>query len=194
MPYIDVGLPHAGSAEMLMSGLYDELAGTVARTLPRGQLSSANLAALTTTGQVAVRGLPLPAGLVVTNIAVLIGGTGATGATNLWFGITDISLNVLAVTTDRGAVAQTNSTLITMPVIVPYAIPYTGLFYIAVSSTASTTAPTLGGINSTTGAANLMPPLFGTAGTQATAPIVGTQLAGGTVTGLPAGNFAAWIT
>lgn len=57
MPYTDQNAPHAGSAEVLVTGMFDEYAGTVARTIPRGQVASATLAALASSGQVAVRAM-----------------------------------------------------------------------------------------------------------------------------------------
>ena len=47
MPYID-NAPHAGSAEILTTGMYDEPAGTIARTIPRTALQGAAVAGGTT--------------------------------------------------------------------------------------------------------------------------------------------------
>src|SRR5579859_1758875 len=100
MPYIDQGLPHAGSAEVLFTGMFDEPAGTLARTVPRGQLTNGALA-LAGTGQVQARMIVLPAGLPVTNIAIMSGTTAEVAGTHFWAGLTDVQSNVLFVTADQ---------------------------------------------------------------------------------------------
>lgn len=195
MPYIDPA-PHGGSADLLYTGMFDEAAGTVARTIPRGLVGAATLAALNTTGQVAARAIPLPAGLVVSNIAVFSGNTAATGPTHFWVGLTDANLNVLAVSADQGAAAIAASTLFKLPVTVPVTIGFTGLYYVVCSASASTTAPTLSGATLAAGIGNGSgnPVLCGSAGTQVIPPAIGSQLNGGNVSGNGSMNFAAWIS
>ena len=53
MPYTEQ-LPHAGSAEVLFTGMFDEPAGTIARTIPRRAVAVGTLAAYSIAGQVAV--------------------------------------------------------------------------------------------------------------------------------------------
>lgn len=190
-------LPHAGSAEVLFTGMFDEPAGTLARTMPRRLVTGGGLSGLSTTGQVAVTSLPLPAGLIVTSIMTGIGNTGATGPTHFWMALTDAQLNVLAVTADQTGATQAAGSAIKAAVTIPYQVSQTGLYYVAVSSSASTTAPTLAGagvaitvVISAIGA----PVLCGTAGSQTTPPAIGTQLNSGTITGTGSCNFAAWIS
>ncbi len=194
MPYTDAGLPHAGSSEVLFSGMFDEPAGTIARTIPRGQISNAGLVTYNTGGQVAVRAIPLPAGLVVRNIMTLFGGTGATGPTHFWTGLTDAQLNVLAVSADQGSAAQTASTYAQLAMGNPFVVQYTGLYYVAVSSSASTTAPTGAGIGLAASVQNSAPILCGTAGTQATPPAIGSQINSGNISNNGNQNIAAWIS
>lgn len=197
MPYTD-SVPHAGSAEVLFTGMLDEPAGTIARTLPRWSIGTGNLAVYTTGGQVGIRFLPLPQGLVVSNITTFFGGTGATGPTHYWLGLVDQLLNVLAVSADQGAAAQAAQTAAgPLAMLTRYVIPQTGLYGIAASSSSSTTAPTAAGNGLVTGIAGSAlgaPILCGTAGNQATPPAVGSQLNGGVLTGSGTENFAAWIS
>jgi hypothetical protein len=191
MPYTEQ-LPHAGSAEVLYTGLFDEPAGTLARTLPRRVIATGTVAAFTTTGQVAACGIPLPAGLIVSNITVMIGNTGVTGPTHYWAGLTDPQSNVLAVSADQGAGAQGGNTALKVAMLVPYQVPQTGLYYIVASSSAATTAPTAAGVVLVGGIAGLAPVLSGIMGSQATPPAVGTQLAAIASNGST--NFLAWIS
>jgi hypothetical protein len=193
MPYIDQGVSHAGSAEVLFTGMFDELTGTLARTIPRWGIGSGGLTTFNTTGQVAVRVIPLPQGLLVSNIAVMIGNTGATTPTHYWAGLCDPLLNVLAVSADQLTAAQTANAPLKVAMGIPYLVPQTGLYYVACSSSAST-APTGGGNTLITGPAPGPPILCGTAGTQATPPAVGSQLNSGTITAANASNIAIWIS
>lgn len=174
--------------------LNDEPAGTLARTLLRHSVNSGTLAAFNTSGQVAVNAIPLPGGLTVTNIQVLIGTTGATGPTHFWLGLSDANLNMLAVSADNLTAAQTASTPVKLAMTVPYVIPLTGLYYVLASSSASTTAPTASGMTVVAGVPSMVPVMSGTAGTQATPPALGAQLNSGTVSSGGTGNFAAWIS
>lgn len=192
MPYTD-SVQHAGSAEVLFTGMFDEPAGALARTIPRWGIGSGGLATFTTTGQVIVRAIPLPQGLVVSQIGIMIGNTGATGPTHYWAALADPLLNVLAVSADQLAAAQTANTILKVAMGVPYVIPQTGLYNILASSSASTTAPSGGGNTLITGVAPGPPILCGTAGNQATPPAVGSQVNSGTITAANSSNVAAWI-
>lgn len=194
MPYVD-NVPHAGSAEVLVTGMFDEPAGTIARTMPRFLVGTNNLAAFSTGGQVAGRIIPLAAGMVISNIAICFGGTGATGPTHLWFGLADAQLNVLAVTADQGAAAQGASTFTKLALASSYLVPYTGVYTVLASSSSSTTAPTLCGVGLATGNIAVPAPLMcGFAGNQVTPPAIGAQLNSGALTGNGNGNFAAWLS
>jgi hypothetical protein len=188
----DAGHVHA------LSPLASEPAGTLATRFPGAVNSTGSLAALTTGGQVAVGAIGLPKGMTVSNIAVMIGGTPASGPTHFWVALTDSSLNVLAVSADNTNGALSARTFKQLSVTTdgshPYTVAATGCYYIAVSASASTTAPTLMGVTFSGSATGLTPVVCGTAGTQAAPPAVAAQLASGTVTFANAMNFAAWIS
>jgi hypothetical protein len=173
-----------------------EPAGTIARTLPRGVITSAALAAFTTGGQVAVTGITLPGGMKISTIATLTGTTAVSGQTHLWMGILDAALNVLAVTADQAAAGLGANALLSLALATPIITTRNGLYYIAASSSASTTAPTATGLVLATGVPNTIgnPVLCGTAGTQAAPPSVGAQLASGTVTANVNAQIAYWLS
>lgn len=192
--YVD-NVPHAGSAEVLYTGMYEEPAGSIARTIPRHTITSNGIAAFTTGSQVAVNGLALPSGLITANIALLFGSTAANGPTHWWFALCDSQLNVLAVTADQTSTAITANLYSKLAVTIPFQIQYTGLYYIAASVTASTTAPTASGSAIVTGAAGPTTPILcGTAGTQAAPPAIGSQINSGTITNNTTCHFSAWIS
>jgi len=180
------------------AALAAEPAGTLAARIPGAVIATSSLAALTTGGQVAVASIGLPQGVVVSNISVLIGSTGVNGPTHWWAALLDSSLNVLAVSLDGTNGAQAANTFKTTAVTTdgthPYTVAAAGAYYVAVSSSASTTAPTLAGNSAAGATAGLSPVLCGTAGTQAAPPAVGAQLNSGTVTFSTACNFAAWLS
>lgn len=178
-----------------LAGLADEPTGTLARTVPRVNITSVTLGALSTTGLIAARAILLPAGIVVSNISFLFGTTGATGPTHLWAALTDGNLNVLAVTADATGNTQTASTFTTLAVATKFVTGYNGLYYVMVSSSASTTAPTLAGGPVVGAGAVAGPPVFcGSAGSSSTPPAVNTVVNSGTITAAGGSNIAAWIS
>lgn len=193
MPYVDQGLAHAGSAEILFSGMFDEPAGCLARTMPRGAITANSVSGLSSGGAVNVRSIPLPAGLVVSQLAIVFGGTAAVNPTHFWLALTDPQLNVLAVSADQLAAAQTNAAMMKLAMTVPYVIQQTGLYYVAVSSSASTTAPTLTGNTPAGGIPGPAPVMAGTAGSLGPPPAVGVQINSGTITAGVGSSFAAWV-
>lgn len=186
-------LPHSGSAEVLFTGLFDEPAGTVARTVPRSQVSQGGLSA-GTTGTPNARLIPLPAGLIVSNIAVCSGSTAEVGGQHFWAALTDLLGNVLAVTADQtGGTYVTASTFLKNPVTIPYQVPQTGNYYLVVSISAGTTMPTLAGASNVAGGlVNQAPALGGTFGAQAAPPALGASL-GALTPGTP-NNIAFWVS
>lgn len=192
MPYVD-NVPHAGSAEVLTTGMYTEPAGTIARTVSRDALQSSTVTG-GTTGQVVGRLIALPSGMVIRNISILFGTTGATGPTHWWFGLADIQLNVLGVTADQLTAAIGVSQFSTLALTQPVSVPSTGAYYVLASVSTSTTQPNYYGGIPATAPGNIAPLAWGTAGTQAAPPAVGAQLAGGTLTVTAVGNIAAWLS
>lgn len=194
MPYVDQGLPHAGSAEVLYSGMFLEPAGTLARTVPRKSCLVATLAPQAT-GTVQANLIDLPAGMPVSNLAVHGGSTAEVGGSHFWIGITDLQSNVLFVTADDTTnLFGSTGTFVKKPVTIPGLIPQTGPYYVVVSISAATTMPTLAGAgNKAAGIAAQAPQLYGTMGTQAAPPGVGTALSaiGGAGNGI---DFACWVS
>lgn len=191
MPAYTESLPHTGSGEQLFLGLYDEPSGTLARTIPRPQLQVATVA-VGTTGTVSMHGIPLAAGMVVGNLAVLSGTTAASGPTHWWLALADMQLNVLAVTADQLSAAIAASTFLKVATTATLVVPYTGLFYFVVSFSTSVTQPTLTG-NAAIAGVNSSPVLRGTAGTSATPPALGSQINSGTVSASGQPSFGAWV-
>ena len=191
MPYTDQSAPHAGSAEVLFTGLFDEPAGTLARTIPRGQLSNATTA-LPGTGLPAARLIPLPAGLVVSNLAVVVGSTAEALGTHSWFALMDVNSNVLAVTADQAGAAFMTAGLFDKRPVQQYVIPQTGAYYVVVSVTAGT-LPTLCGAASLNPAGlQTAPVIYGSLAAQQAPPAIGANL--GPVSAANGANFGAWIS
>ncbi len=171
--------------------------GTLARTIPTDLISSGALASLTTGGQVGVRAIALPAGVDVNNVTFLTGSTAASGPTHLWVALCDVNLNVLGVSADQLTAAVPANTYTKLALGSPVGTLYTGVYYIAISASASTTAPTLAGFTvggAAAGGTGGGVTRFGSAGTQATPPAVGAQLNSGTISGSGSMNFAAWLS
>lgn len=185
------GIP-AWSANVSRTRL-DTEPGTVACRMLRTAVGSAAIAALNTTGQVAAASVALVAGQVVSNIIVWTGSTPANGPTHFWAGLADSTVTVQAVSSDKGSAAIAANTFFTFAV-GPYTVTATGPYYILVSSSASTTAPTMSGIVLAAGANSANPVMCGTAGTQAAPPSLAAQLNAGVVNGNGNMNFAAWIS
>lgn len=176
--------------------LLQEPTGTLAYTFPRAYVSTgASVTGLTLTGTVLAKAIGLPAGLTVSTITMLIGATPASGPTHSWAGLTDASLNVLAVSTDKTSTALPANMPMAYAMGTPYVIPTTALYYIVYSTSATTTAPTLAGNGLASGVPNTSSPVIcGTAGTQAAPPSLAAQLNSGTVAATTTANFAAWIS
>lgn len=197
-----VTIAQGGTGATTQAGLFAEasvqnaqITGSLAYTCPVENISTATLAALTTTGAVVVNAIGLPAGLTVTKISILTGTTPANGPTHQWAALLDSSLHVLAVSPDGTSAAMAASTLLTYTMGTPFVTTAQGLYYIAFSAGATTTAPTMsGGPALTAGATGLTPVPCGTAGIQLAPPALAAQLNSGTVSANAAGSFAAWIT
>ena len=164
-----------------------------ANPYPGALIASSALASLNTTGTVAVASVGLRAGLVVSNITVLVGTTAGVAMTHQWAALTDSTLTVKAVSADGTSGALPGSTLKTYAMGSPFTVPATGVYYLAVSVTA-TTAPTLAGVTPAGAASGLVPVLCGTAGSQSAPPSLAAQLASGVVTFNGSMNFAAWVS
>jgi len=166
---------------------YDELRGlfglgplpqvsgqlAIAETIPR-KLVSNNAVAIATSGAMILVAIYIPQGVPVTNISVVGGGTAEASGSHMWMALytTDYTAGVtvagrlLAQTTDdTGAAAIAANTVVTKALTAPQIAPYSGLYYLALSVTA-TTMPTVAGITVTTNAGfqGLLPILAVTSG------------------------------
>lgn len=154
--------------------LYIAQTGTTAETLPR---HSANTNAGTiTSGAAYLRAIGLPSGLVINSINFNIGGTSAQGVTHGWYAITDSNRVVKAVSADQNTSTIWGTVNTTVPVSVGYTTPSAGLYYLAISITASTTPTLTAAGNLSGGLAGNTPILYGTVGTVSTPPSVGATL------------------
>jgi hypothetical protein len=105
---------------------------------------------ITTTGQVYMEAIWLPAGTVVSNIKIWSATTPANGPTHYNAGLYDTSGNRLCTGTDKTNTAWAANTLTTFAMQAPYTVPTTGLYYVAYSMTASTAVITVKGTTART--------------------------------------------
>jgi hypothetical protein len=132
--------------------------GCLGETISRVEINSATQAIGATTGTVYMVGLWLPAGLKITNLNWITGGTAAGTPTHWWLGLANSSGLQLAHTADQTTGAIAANTLITKALTAPFTTTYTGLHYLLISVTA-TTNPTATGLAAPTNA-NLTSPLL----------------------------------
>ena len=126
------------------TGLFDEPYGTIARSFPRWMVTS-NVAMGANAG--VYRQIVLPAGLTAGAMTFLTATTAKLGGSHGWYAVTDQNLNVLAVTADQTDAATTWGTANSPQKLAftsPLQTSYTGIYYAAISVTAST-LPTFGG-------------------------------------------------
>ncbi|MFH8380641.1 hypothetical protein ACH4E7_06825 [Kitasatospora sp. NPDC018058] len=118
--------------------------------------------------------LPLYAGDVVTNLTFASGGTAAGTPTNWWFALYDTSAtpNLLGQSADQLTAAWAATTSKTLPLSAPVQITQTGIYYAAVMVKA-TTAPSLVGLATLTGAVTGM-----TSGDKTLTTVSGSALTG----------------
>ncbi|MGA5819727.1 hypothetical protein ACPC54_17940 [Kitasatospora sp. NPDC094028] len=133
-----------------------------------------NDGAIMTSGIMLATALPLCAGDVVTNLTFASGATAAGVPTNWWFALYDTAAtpNLLGQSADQGAGAWAATTSKTLPLAAPVQITQTGIYYAAVMVKA-TTAPSLVGLATLTGAVTGM-----TSGDKTLTTVSGSALAG----------------
>lgn len=169
----DAGHIHPEHAQQ---SLYIAPTGATGETVPRAHCNVN--AGTITSGAAYLRAIPLPAGLLVSTISFNIGTTAANGVTHGWYAITDANRIVKAVTADQGTTTiwGTASSTISLNVVSPYTTANSGLHYLAISITATTTPTLTATGNLSGGLAGNVPVLYGTSGTVTTPPTVGTTL------------------
>lgn len=119
--------------------------GCLGETLPRITVNSATQAIGATTGTVYMAGIWLPAGLKITNVSWVTGGTAAGTPTHWWLGIADSGGVQRGHTADQTTGAIAANTLVTKALASTYTTTATGLYYVLISVTA-TTNPTASGV------------------------------------------------
>lgn len=138
-----------------------------------------------TSGTAQVTLMPLIKGQVVTNIN-LNSGAASVAQTHLWAAITAAGTvgTCLAVTTDGGTTPTGGTTVQKMVLTAPWTVPSTGLYYVHVCATGTTTLPTFDAFAASAGVRGTQAPIVsGTAATGLTvAPTVGSTTLGGAIT------------
>lgn len=179
-----------GIAYASRQDLYLAPTGTVAHTYPRNGSRIVNGTALAT-GTLVLDAFYAPAGLTITNISMLSGGTAANGPTHWWFGILDSSRVWKRLTADQTSTAWAANTTKTVALSSAWVTTYTGLHYFGVMMSASTAVVTLQGVDAAVlGPTSLVAPLlFGTSNTGMTTP----PSEGDTANALAAGSTYIYI-
>lgn len=141
--------------------------GALAETFPRclGSAATATQAIGATTGTVYMAAIWLPAGLTVTNLNWITGGTAANTPTHWWLGLANASRVQVAHTADQTSGAIAANTLVGKALTATYTTTYTGLYYLLLSVTAAAN-PTATGLPAPSANLNLTAPLL--AGASAT--------------------------
>lgn len=115
----------------------------MAETLDRNVMHEVNTTVLST-GRLSVQAIWLDAGMVINWISFFSATTAAGTPTNQLFGLYDLSLNLLATTSNDTTTAWAANTLKTLKLTSSYTVPTSGLYYLGIMVTA-TTVPTLKG-------------------------------------------------
>jgi len=154
-------------------------AAATAETFDR-QFASAYLSGLTS-GLTYVSAIPLPAGLAVSNITLMVGGLAWTtiNVTHGWYALLDSARVVRAVTADQTS-GNWGSTFtpVTLAVGTPYTTTYSGLHYIVFCATFTGSSGEFSALPGALGAVStLTPDLQGTSSSLSTPPTTGTTLA-----------------
>lgn len=114
--------------------------GAIAETIPRWAASATTN--VKTGGTLYLSAVWLQAGQTVNNISLISGATAASGPTHWWFALIDRNMTLRGHTADQTSGAIAANTLFTKALVTPYVATYSGLHYVGVMVTASTTMPT----------------------------------------------------
>ena len=166
--------------------------GALAETFPR---FNAQISQSISSGTVVAVAIGLPKNTIVSNITFCTGSAAESGGSHGWYALLDSTLHVLAVSADQtGATAWGNASLVTLAMGSPYTVTTAGLFYVAVSVTASGMPNFMGMSISGTQAIARSPVMCGTAGTQNAPPAVNAQINSGTLTAATASGLYAYVS
>jgi hypothetical protein len=168
--------------------------GATGETFSRQYGTGGYLASLTS-GTVYVSAIPLPAGLLMSNLTLTVGNAAFTSVTHGWYALLDSARVVRAVTADQtGGNWGSTFAAVTLSVAASaYTTAYSGLYYIAFCATFSGSGsfPTVPAVNG--GITGLAPILQGTSSTgQTTPPATGATLAA--ITSVGADRFYAYTS
>lgn len=191
--------PNGNVAPLLYNSLMPT--GALAETCQRTVVTATSSASLVS-GSVYVRGILLPAGASIGNIALFTAAGNVVTQANLthgWYALLDNTLTVRAVSADQIAVSFLTAINTAYSLSVSgsaYTTTYAGLYYIAVGvSVSAGNMPQFAVSGSVgTGVGSASPVLQGTAGTQAAPPSVGAQLASGVVTFANSNAFYGYVS
>ena len=175
--------------------LYLAPAGATAETFPR-QYAQAYFSGLSSE-QVYMAAIVLPQNETVSNITLQVGGSAFTLAdvSHGWYALCNSSRVVLAVSADQTSGNWGSTfTAVTLPMAAPVTLTYTGLYYIALCITFTSTSGEFPALPATLGnITNNAPILQGTSSAgQTTPPAAGATL--GTITSVAADRFYAYTS
>jgi parallel beta-helix repeat protein len=171
-----VGTTGVASTPATDLALYLAPSGATGETYPRS-LCNNNTAALTTQQSV-VSAIPLPGGLPIVNLGVMISGTGFTGVTHGWLALLDSGRVVRAVTADQTSAFGSAFSALPIPISGSYTTPAGGLYYLVACVTATGMGTLSIGVSPGSAPNGTAPILSGTSGgSLTTPPATGTTMA-----------------
>ena len=154
-------------------------AGCKAESIPR-TLAGVTIAGAS--GTMFMQAIWLPAGMIINNLYSMSGTTGGANQTARWMALYDQSRSLLRQSADQGGAALAANTLFTAP-ITSYTTTYSGLYYIAMLTTASPANSWIGVTAAGNSAIRNLPPvLTGTSnsGLSGVAPVSANAITGTT--------------
>lgn len=171
---------HQNNADL---SLYLAPSGATGETFPRSQCGGYT-ASILTSGQSYVTAIPLPSGLAITKLAVMIGNTGFSSVSHGWLALLDNNLVVRAVTADQTSSFGSAFGALSLSSSSGYTTTYGGLYYLMISVVATTMGNLSVGTAPLTGPTATAPILAGTSSSsQTTPPSTGTTMGALTASG-----------
>lgn len=159
--------------------------GTLAETMPRETCPEVNTVAPTASGTLFMQAIYLKAGQLISNITVSSATTAAGTPTAGRVCLFDSNRNLLAQSADQTTTAWAANTVKTLPMVTPFRVTVSGLYYVGIWQTATTVMTMKGGTAKTGGQlASTVPILHGisSTGLTTTAPNPAAAITAGLVT------------